>query len=89
MVYNKADTSIVGICSLYGCVWRRISVIFKTEKRESMNYYDTFNHVLVKLFRDIQDVEERALTRWEFTQKYVCCGCQSVCDGRNSDHCHQ
>lgn len=66
MVYNKADTSIVGICSLYGCVWRRISVIFKTEKRESMNYYDTFNHVLVKLFRDIQDVEERALTRWEF-----------------------
>lgn len=31
-----------------------------------MNYYDTFNHVLVKLFRDIQGAEERALTRLEF-----------------------
>ena len=31
-----------------------------------MNYYDTFNHMLVKLFRDIQNVEERSLTRREF-----------------------
>ena len=40
MVYNKADTSIVGICSLY----RNIGDIQK--QRESM-VYDTFNHMLV------------------------------------------
>lgn len=31
-----------------------------------MNHYDTFNDVLVNLFRDIQDIEEKALTGSEF-----------------------
>ncbi|MGI6069510.1 MAG: MarR family winged helix-turn-helix transcriptional regulator [Blautia sp.] len=31
-----------------------------------MSHYDTFNDVLVNLFREIQDIEEKALTASEF-----------------------
>ena len=31
-----------------------------------MNSYETFNHILVKLFHDIMDIEQRAIITEEF-----------------------
>ena len=63
-------------------------------KGRDVETYDTLNDVLVNLFRDINDIEEKAITSYEnkdltSNDMHVIHRKGAVSDGRNTDHLYE